>query len=326
MPLITNIIVSALISIVGAWGVYSFAPTSLFEHEQAPSLGTTVTTINGSDTLSSSRSVINTNFSNLNTGKFELSDWYATTSAKQLTTLAGLTSASALATVGTISSGTWHGSVVDCLYGGTGTTTPTSKQLMFGNGSSCFQVIGFGTSGQFLTSGGANTLPSWASASVDQSQAYVWTGNNRWTAAASSTLFAVLNTLYVGTTATSTIQGTATGTSTLQGNLQVLNNATTSNLTVSNSCAGCTPLATTTTSGALTTTNASITTVDATCSTGKLVGGGYTGVPAFTSASNMYVPQYSGPANTTTYEVAVICITSGSCPSGTMKVTAICAQ
>jgi hypothetical protein len=42
-------------------------------------------------------------------------------------------------------------------------------------------VNGFGTSGQFLTSNGAATAPSWQSASVDQTQAYTWTGLHTFT-------------------------------------------------------------------------------------------------------------------------------------------------
>lgn len=56
-------------------------------------LASTITTIQGSDTIKDSRGTINTNFSNLNTDKFELSDWFSTTSAPQITTLLGLTNA-----------------------------------------------------------------------------------------------------------------------------------------------------------------------------------------------------------------------------------------
>ena len=45
-----------------------------------------------------------------------------TTSIPNVTTANGLTSASSLATVGTIGSGTWQGSVIQPAYGGTGTT------------------------------------------------------------------------------------------------------------------------------------------------------------------------------------------------------------
>ena len=108
-----------------------------------------------------------------------------TTSVASITTLAGLTtanaltSASALATIGTITSGVWNGTVIGVAYNGTGTTSPTSNQVMLGNGSSGFKVVsGFGTSGQFLTSGGAATPPTWTTSAVNQTDSYNWTGTN----------------------------------------------------------------------------------------------------------------------------------------------------
>ena len=70
-------------------GMYLWFPVSMFDSHK---LGSTITTIAGSDTLSNSRSTINTNFSNLNTDKFELSDWYATTTANHLTDIGNQTS------------------------------------------------------------------------------------------------------------------------------------------------------------------------------------------------------------------------------------------
>lgn len=130
--------------------------------------GTTITTILGTDRLTDSRTTINDNFTALLNGKIENSS----------TSIAAITTLSNLATVGTITSGTWNGTAIGVAYGGTGTTSPTTKQVMFGNGTSGFQVIGFGTSGQFLTSGGADTLPSWTTSAIDQAGNYTWTGNH----------------------------------------------------------------------------------------------------------------------------------------------------
>ncbi len=125
---------------------------------------TVITTILGTDTLSASRTTINNNFSSLNTNKVEISDLAATTSLQNL------------ATVGTITTGVWQGTAIGVAYNGTGTTSPTSNQIMIGNGASGLKVIGFGSSGQFFTSGGAGVAPSWTTASIDQTQAYTWTG------------------------------------------------------------------------------------------------------------------------------------------------------
>ena len=57
-----------------------------------------------------------------------------------LDTLDNVTSASSLATVGTITSGTWEGTTVGVEYGGTGATSLTSNSLLTGNGTSAIQA------------------------------------------------------------------------------------------------------------------------------------------------------------------------------------------
>jgi len=57
-----------------------------------------------------------------------------------LDTLNNVTSASSLATVGTITSGTWNGSVIGVEYGGTGAATLASNSLLTGNGTSAVQA------------------------------------------------------------------------------------------------------------------------------------------------------------------------------------------
>ena len=105
-----------------------------------------------------------------------------TTSVVSITTLSGLTSASSLATVGTITTGTWSADVIAVNKNGTGTTSPTSDQVILGNGSSGLKVVnGFGTSGQFLTSNGVSTAPTWQTSAVNQTDSYSWSGNHNFT-------------------------------------------------------------------------------------------------------------------------------------------------
>ena len=59
-----------------------------------------------------------------------LPSWFATTSAPQLSTLANL------ASIGTITSGTWQGSPIAAAYGGTGWANINSGSILFGNGAS----------------------------------------------------------------------------------------------------------------------------------------------------------------------------------------------
>lgn len=165
-------IITALIGLLATagtmFGVYNYVPLNTLEiTEQGQTFGATITTINGSDTLSSSRSVINNNFTNLN---------------NELLTVVGTTSISTLVSIGTITTGVWNGTPVGVLYGGTGTTSPTLNQVMIGNGSSGFKVIGFGSSGQFLMSNGNAAAPQWNDSSVDQTANFTWTGQHNFNA------------------------------------------------------------------------------------------------------------------------------------------------
>jgi hypothetical protein len=79
-------------------------------------------------------------------------------------TLANLTAASSLATVGTITSGTWQGTGVGVAYGGTGASSFTDAGVLIGNGTGAVQVTTAGTSGQVLTSNGAGVDPTFQDA------------------------------------------------------------------------------------------------------------------------------------------------------------------
>lgn len=178
-------------TLASVFSIYNYLPLDILQfNKPEQTFGSTITTIAGTDTLSSSRTTINNNFSNLNSTKIENS----TTSVAAITTLANLS------TIGTIASGIWNGTAIGVGYGGTGTTSPTSNQVMLGNGASGFKVVsGFGSSGQFLTSNGAATAPTWQTSAVDQAANYTWTGLHTFNtggiiATASSTFSGVLNT------------------------------------------------------------------------------------------------------------------------------------
>lgn len=134
-------------------------------------LGTSITTINGTDRLTDSRATINANFAALNAGKIEVS----TTSLPLIQTLSGLTSASSLNTIGTIISGIWHGSVIDVIYGGTGRSNLTANAILLGNGTSGISTTTAGTDGQLLTFS-STTAPYWSTPSVNTASNYTWTG------------------------------------------------------------------------------------------------------------------------------------------------------
>lgn len=129
-----------------------------------------LTDITGTDNLSAFPTVQNANNTIIEN---------AFSSIEGTTTISTLTTAVNLATVGTITTGTWNADVIGVAYGGTGTTSPTSNLLLLGNGSSGLKTVnGFGTSGQYLVSQGADTAPVWATGSIDNSLDYTWTGHN----------------------------------------------------------------------------------------------------------------------------------------------------
>jgi|CXWL01.1.fsa_nt_gi hypothetical protein len=128
-----------------------------------------------------------------------------TTSVASITTLANLS------TLGTITSGIWNGTVIGVAYNGTGTTSPTLNQVMLGNSSSGFKVVsGFGNSGQFLTSGGAATPPTWTTSAIDQAANYTWTGHHIF-----SSLFATAASSTNATTTNMWVTGLGTAAGTL---------------------------------------------------------------------------------------------------------------
>ena len=190
---IANALLIGLGLLVSAIIVYDYVPLSWFEKFdlKKQNFGSALTTIQSTDTISSSRAVINNNFSALNSGKFELSDWYATTTAPQLTTL------------GTITTGTWNASTLTVSHGGTGSTTLSANQLLLGNGTGAIGVVsGFGTAGQFLTSQGAGAAPTWTTAAINEAGNYNWTGTHSFNN--SSNIF-LASTTFAGLIASSTV-------------------------------------------------------------------------------------------------------------------------
>lgn len=118
-----------------------------------------------------------TDFVDIYNTHLEQSIEVGTTSIASITTLPSLTSAASLATIGTIISGIWNGTVIGVAYNGTGTTSPTDGYVMLGAGATGFRnVVGQGVSGQFLTSQGAGSDPTWTTGSIDQTAVYNFTG------------------------------------------------------------------------------------------------------------------------------------------------------
>jgi len=169
--LITSIVSSLIVFGVFfyVWNYVSFGSLSFLNINGEPLIGTTLTDMQSTDTMSDFPTLYNANNLALNNGKIEVSS----------TSIASITTLSNLVSIGTITTGVWNGTAIGVAYNGTGTTSPTSNMVMLGNGSSGFKVVvGFGTSGQFLTSNGAGNAPTWQTSAVNLSDYYNWTGGH----------------------------------------------------------------------------------------------------------------------------------------------------
>jgi hypothetical protein len=83
--------------------------------------------------------------------------------ATDVTSLPSLTTASALNSLGTITSGTWSATAITSFYGGTGYVTYSIGDLLVGFGGTLAKLPVSSTSGQVLTSNGTGSVPSWQS-------------------------------------------------------------------------------------------------------------------------------------------------------------------
>lgn len=228
-----NFLIQGLLAVVASVAVFvagvNIPVSKLSITDNSGKLGTVgVATISTATNLADFPTIYNTAMSLLDNGKIDSS----TTTVPTITTL------SALATVGTITSGTWSGTAIAVSKGGTGTTSPTSNYVMLGDGSSGFKVVsGLGSNGEVLTSAGAGNPPAWGSSSVNETLAYDWTGLHS---------FAATTTMATSTQASTTITydlnmtggllnvlKTGNATSTVSANLVVGNNASTTNLMIS---------------------------------------------------------------------------------------------
>jgi len=167
MNYLKTILISVLTTIILGLVVYYFVPLweiDRFIRENL--LGATVTEISGSDTMSNFPTVYNANLSSMNSAKAEVST----------TTLNNVTSIPNLATIGTITTGTWTSTDIGVAYGGTGASMLGSNLVLLGNGTSAIQSVTAGSNDQILTL--VAGVPAWQSGSVDETLNYEWTGQH----------------------------------------------------------------------------------------------------------------------------------------------------
>lgn len=66
-----------------------------------------------------------------------------------------------ITTLGTIGTGTWNGTVIGPTFGGTGQSTVTTGDLLYGSASNTWSKLADVATGNALISGGIGTAPSW---------------------------------------------------------------------------------------------------------------------------------------------------------------------
>lgn len=170
MQILFTIIISFLTATGAFVASYKYMPLSFIDDIQKEPMfgGVTLTDLVGTNTLNTFPTTYNANNAIIE-GQFD--NINGTTTNTTITSLANL------ATIGTITTGVWNGTAIGVAKGGTGTTSPSLNQVILGNGSSGFKVVsGLGTLGQFLTSAGAGSPPTWTTGALDYTADYNWTG------------------------------------------------------------------------------------------------------------------------------------------------------
>ena len=341
MMYLANILISAIVGITATIAAYNYMPLSFIEKfgpEKEFIAGATITTIAATDTVRDSRTTINNDLINLNNDKIEV----ATTSIGNITTLSNL------ASIGTIITGVWNGTVVTATYGGTGSSTLSSNRVLLGNGTGVLKNVVDGTSGQFLTNQGVGTAPTWTTAAVDTALNYTWTGNHIFTRAtttnATTTNFYSQRAVIASSTIASTTVGALNATSsiTTRGDLTIfgtLSSVGTATSTYANGISltgGCFQdmggrclfggyEVITNTVGGPDVDDEEIE-VTASCSTGKRVIGGGGNHPD-RSGADQHVTFKTQPNTTNdgwTYGATCFSTTGATCTGGTVTVYAIC--
>lgn len=67
-----------------------------------------------------------------------------------------------ITTLGTIATGVWQGTTVGAVYGGTGQTTVTTGDLLYGSASNVWSKLAAVAAGSYLRSAGTGTAPVWS--------------------------------------------------------------------------------------------------------------------------------------------------------------------
>jgi len=129
----------------------------VFTHDGTPTLGSTNITVSqfsGAGQISAGNAL--TKSGNTLDVAVDDSTLEISSDAVQIkTTYPGQTS---ITTLGTIATGTWNGTAIGNIYGGTGQTTYTTGDMLYASGSNTLAKLALGANGKLLQSNGSNIV------------------------------------------------------------------------------------------------------------------------------------------------------------------------
>ena len=127
----------------------------VFTHNGTPTLGTTDITVeqfSGAGQISAGAALTKSG----NTINVAVDDTTIAVVSDELQIKSTYPGQTSITTLGTIATGTWQGTVIDEVYGGTGQSSYTTGDVLYASGSNTLAKLSIGASGKILQSNGSN--------------------------------------------------------------------------------------------------------------------------------------------------------------------------
>ena len=127
----------------------------VFTHNGTPTLGTTNITVeqfSGAGQISAGDGLTKSG----NTLNVAVDDSTLAISSDEIVIKSTYPGQTSITTLGTIATGTWQGTVIDEVYGGTGQSSYTTGDVLYASGANTLAKLALGASGKILQSNGSN--------------------------------------------------------------------------------------------------------------------------------------------------------------------------
>ena len=127
----------------------------VFTHNGTPTLGTTNITVeqfSGAGQISAGDGLTKSG----NTLNVAVDDTTLAISSDEIVIKSTYPGQTSITTIGTIATGTWQGTVIDEVYGGTGQSSYTTGDILHASGANTLAKLSLGASGKILQSNGSN--------------------------------------------------------------------------------------------------------------------------------------------------------------------------